>query len=112
MLPRINGKDIIDCNLDDLQSIMNDPNYAENEYLEYKSSYVINDVSKEKKQEEQVELRNDVCSFANAQGGYLFYGIDEKRGVPTNIVGITLKENSRDLFERVSREFLITVLIS
>lgn len=109
MLPRINGKDIIDCNLDDLQSIMNDPNYAENEYLEYKSSYVINDVSKEKKQEEQVELRNDVCSFANAQGGYLFYGIDEKRGVPTNIVGITLKENSRDLFERELKNCLQSI---
>ena len=100
MLPRINGKDIIDCSLADLQSIIDDHNYAENEYLDYKKTFSIDEVPKEQKKLEQVEFRNDVCSFANAQGGYLIYGIREEKGVPKEIVGITIKENNTDFFER------------
>lgn len=39
MLPKINGKDIMECNLDDLQSIIDNPAYAENEYLDYKKFF-------------------------------------------------------------------------
>ncbi len=100
MLPRINGKEIIDCDLSDLQSIIDDSSFAENEYLDYKKSFAADVVPKDQKAQEQVEFRNDVCSFANAQGGYLIYGIEEKKGIPTQIVGITLKGNNRDTFER------------
>ena len=75
MLPTINGKDIIDCELSDLQIILDNPTFAENEYLDYKKSFAIDVVARERKQQEQVELRNDVCSFANSKGGYLFFGI-------------------------------------
>lgn len=106
MLPRINGKEIIDCDLSDLLSIIDNPSFAENEYLDYKKAFAVDIVPKEQKAKEQVELRNDVCSFANAQGGYLIYGIEEKKGIPTQIVGITLRGNNRDSFEREIRNSL------
>lgn len=49
MLPTINGKEIIDCNLDDLRTIINNPDYAENEYLDYKRCFAIDVVEKEKR---------------------------------------------------------------
>ena len=106
MLPRINGKEIIDCDLTDLQVIIDNPSFAENEYLDYKKSFTIDEVPKEQKLQEQIELRNDVCSFANAEGGYLLFGIKEIKGVPTKIEGITIKGNSRDLFERELKNYL------
>ncbi len=42
MLPRINGKEIIDCDLTDLQVIIDNPSFAENEYLDYKKSFMRN----------------------------------------------------------------------
>ncbi len=106
MLPRINGKEIIDCDLSDLQSIIDNPSFAENEYLDYKKAFAVDIAPKEQKAKEQVEFRNDVCSFANAQGGYLIYGIEEKKGIPTQIIGITFKGNNRDVFERDIRNCL------
>ncbi len=37
------------------------------------------------------EFLADVSSFANAQGGYLFYGIEEAAGVPQRISGLQLE---------------------
>jgi hypothetical protein len=34
------------------------------------------------------ELARDVSSFANAAGGFLVYGVDEERGVPTKLLGV------------------------
>lgn len=109
MLPKINGKDIIDCELSDLQEILDNPSFAENEYLDYKKSFTIDEVPKEQKLQEQIELRNDVCSFANAEGGYLFFGIKETKGIPTNIAGFTIKGNNRDLFERELKNYLQSI---
>lgn len=96
MLPTINGKEIIDCSLTDIQVIIDNPDYAENEYLDYKKAFSIDAVDKDKKQQEQVEFRNDVCAFANANGGYLIFGVDEKKGIPTEIIGINIKNNNND----------------
>lgn len=109
MLPTINGKEIIDCSLEDIQIIIDNPDYAENEYLDYKKSFSIDVVEKDQRQQEQVEFRNDVCAFANANGGYLIFGIDEKKGIPSEIVGISIKSNSKDLFERDVRNYLQTI---
>lgn len=35
------------------------------------------------------EFLADVSSFANASGGYLFYGIEEKDGIPNEILGLS-----------------------
>ncbi len=106
MLPTINGKEIIDCCLEDIQFIIDNPDYAENEYLDYKKAFSIDVVVKDKRQQEQVEFRNDVCAFANANGGYLIFGIDEKKGVPSQIIGIRINNNSKDLFEREIKNYL------
>ena len=109
MLPTINGKEIIDCKLEDIQCIIDNPDYAENEYLEYKKAFSIDVVENDKKQQEQVEFRNDVCAFANANGGYLIIGIDEKKGVPSQITGISITNNSKDLFERDIKNYLQSI---
>ena len=109
MLPTINGKEIIDCSLTDIQVIIDNPDYAENEYLDYKKAFSIDAVDKDKKQQEQVEFRNDVCAFANANGGYLIFGVDEKKGIPTEIIGINIKNNNKDLFERDVRNYLQSI---
>ena len=110
MLPIINGKEIIDCNLSDITMILDNPDYGENEYLDYKKAFSIDVVvEKDKRQQEQVEFRNDVCAFANANGGYLIFGIDEKKGIPTEIVGISIKSNNKDLFERDIRNYLQSI---
>lgn len=109
MLPTINGKEIIDCDLEDIKVILDNPDYAENEYLDYKKSFSIDVVAKENRHQEQVEFRNDVCSFANANGGYLIFGIDEKKGIPTEVAGISIKSNSKDLFERDIRNYLQSI---
>ena len=63
MLPIINGKEIIDCNLSDITMILDNPDYGENEYLDYKKAFSIDVVvEKDKRQQEQVEFRNDVCA--------------------------------------------------
>lgn len=106
MQPTINGKQIIDCNLEDLQILIDNPDYRENEFLDYKQDFSVDKIPKGKERQDAIEeLRNDVCSFANAQGGYLIYGIKEDNCIPSEICGITLKENS-DKFELNLKNYL------
>lgn len=44
-------------------------------------------LDKNNKKEKQAEFRNDVCSFANSDGGYIFYGIGETSGVALYALG-------------------------
>ena len=110
MLPIINGKEFIDCNLEDIQEIIDNPNYAENEYIDYKKEFAI-DSSKDKniRQLEQAEFRNDVCAFANTNGGYLIYGVNEVKGIPSEIIGINIQDNNKDLFERNIKNYLQSI---
>ena len=104
MLPMINGKDFISCELEDLEVLLNNSDYAENEYIDYKKTFSIDDVPKDKKLQEQIEFRNDVCSFANANGGYLVFGIKENKGIPNEIIGVTI--DNCDIFERNIKNYL------
>lgn len=106
MLPTINGKDLIDCSLDDLQIILDNPDYMENEYIDYKKTFSVNEVPKEQKQHEQAEFRSDVCSFANANGGYLIFGVKEEKGIAKELLGITLPNNNPDKFELELKNYL------
>ncbi len=65
----------------DLQALV-DSKVSERKTIEYKSA-LPSDKDNEKK-----EFLADVSSFANASGGYLIYGIEEKNGVPTQLVGL------------------------
>jgi len=110
VFPTINNKQIIDCNEEDLQSILDNSEYRENQYIEYKGSFSFQKVPKGPVQEaELVEFRNDVCQFANAEGGYLLFGIDEdeKTGIPKAIPGVEVQKP--DKFELELRDKLFAV---
>ena len=100
MLPLINGKSWLECTEEDLRTIIDCPEYAENDYLDYKKYFKPLLLSKEKTQAKQdaiAEFRSDVCAFANSNGGYLIFGIGEKDGIPHEICGIEIE--SKDKFE-------------
>lgn len=68
----------------DLQTLV-DNGVREGREIEYKEALTI--YSEEQKQ----EFLNDVSSFANASGGYLFYGIRENKddaGLPLEVCGL------------------------
>ena len=103
MLPKINGKDLLDCTENDFCEIIDNLDYRENEYLDYKEMVHILAIPKDKKNEvanAKAEFRSDVCSFANANGGYIIFGIEEdSKSVPKAIIGIEIKNDDTDKFE-------------
>lgn len=90
--------------------IIGNPDYRENEYLDYKAMFSVDLYSKGKKEFEQAkaELRNDVCAFANANGGYLIFGVQEEEGIPIELCGIEIKDNP-DRFEMRLKNYLQTI---
>lgn len=111
MLPTINNKSLLDCSEEDLQTILDASEYSESLYIDYKESFEPDayDSSKKKEREKaKVELRNDVCAFANAEGGFLIFGVKEKGGIPQEIVGISV--NNRDTFERNIKTYLQPIM--
>lgn len=111
MLPTINNKSLLECTEEDLQTILDASEYSESIYIDYKEAFDPDtyDISKKKEREKaKVELRNDVCAFANAEGGFLIFGIKEKGGIPQEIVGIPV--NNRDAFERNIRTYLLPIM--
>jgi len=110
MFPTFNGKPPLDCSEDDLQVIVNNPDHSENEHIDYKSEYKIGKIPKDKADilnEEKDKLRNDICAFANADGGYIIYGIKEgENHIPCSIDGIDIPNGDLDGFERGIRDLL------
>ena len=113
MLPTINGKSFMDCTLEDFSEIIDDESYRESDQIDYKKTFAAFSLPREKKDlinKEKAEFRKDVCALANAQGGYLIYGIKEDgKGVPHEMVGISIKDNNTDKFENDIRNILQTV---
>jgi predicted HTH transcriptional regulator len=56
----------------------------EGKTIDYKS----NCVGQSDTDTDRKEFLYDVASFANTQGGYLVFGMEEAGGLPTNLVGI------------------------
>lgn len=102
MLPIINNKSLLDCTEDDLQIIIGDPAYRESRYIEYKEMYepaLYDNTKKQKRDDAKTEFRNDVCTFANAEGGYLILGVKEKKGIAQEITGIQIDDVDNFLLE-------------
>ena len=102
MLSTINGKPLHECGLADIQLMLNNPDYRENAYLDFKINFAFLEVGKGDKKNRDAkvaEFRSDVCSFANSDGGYLVYGISEDKGIPQKIMGVTIPNNNTDKFE-------------
>lgn len=108
MLPIINGKSFLSCTESDLSMIIGNPDYRENEYIDYKGNFNLAGGIKDKadKNREIAEFRSDVCSFANAGGGYLVYGIHEEGGIPHTIIGIDIQNGDTDKFELSIKNWL------
>lgn len=49
MLPTINGKSLLECSECDFEDIIDNPDYRENEYIDYKRNFSILEYSKEQK---------------------------------------------------------------
>ena len=106
---KINNKEFKDWEEDDLQEIIDNDAYRENEFIDYKETFAVLECQdKDSKRRKQSEFRHDICSFANADGGYLVFGVKEEMGVPSEIKGITV--SNTDKFELDRRNELSGIL--
>lgn len=112
MMPTINGKSFMDCNEEDLQNLIDNPDYRESDYLDYKASFSFLDIPKNdpNRMEHIAEFRSDVCQFANAEGGYLIYGIKDKKGQASEIIGIDIPGDNTDKFELERKNNLVPIM--
>ena len=113
MLPRINNKSLLECSESDLQIMIHNPDYRENQYLDYKKSFSFIEMQKRGCSIEQVdakvaEFRNDICAFANSEGGYLVYGIKEDQAMVAELTGIEI--NNPDQFELDLRNKMVLIM--
>ena len=113
MFPKINNKSLLDCTEEDLQILIDNPDFRENEYLDYKKAFAHLELQNERKnviEAKKAELKSDICSFANAEGGYLIYGISDEKGCAKEIVGIQIENDNTDQFELKIRNILNTII--
>lgn len=108
MFPKVNGKSFLELTEEDLEVLIDNPDFRENEYIDYKENFSFLEIPKEKKEviaSHIAEFRSDICAFANAEGGYLIFGIseDEKMGCAKEIVGIEIPNDKTDKFETARR---------
>ena len=111
MLPQINNKPILNCTEEDFKVLLHNPDYRENQFLDYKKDFAFLKVPKEKSEQiavKIIEFRNDICSFANAEGGYIIYGISDEQGTADEIVGVDI--DNPDKFELDLRNRLIPIM--
>ena len=108
MLPQINNRSLLECTEQDFAEILNNPDYRENQYLDYKQAFSFLMVDKSRATEKIVEFRNDVCAFANSEGGYLIYGVADEKGLPSDIVGVDIA--NPDKFELDLRNKLTPIM--
>lgn len=105
----INSKKITECCEEDLHILIDNPDYRENQYIDYKSDFsYFRAEGKEVKEKEAFELRKDICSFANAEGGFLIYGISERKGIASNILGVEIA--NCDKFENDVRNLFTPIM--
>ena len=105
----LNGKGYKNWSEDDIVLIIDNDSYKESEFIDYKEYFaVLECTDKIQRKKKQDEFRHDVCSFANAEGGYMLFGIKEKAGIPFEIVGISI--DNIDRFELDRRNELFGIM--
>ena len=110
MLPKINGKSFLECTEEDLQELIGNSDYRENEYIDYKKDFPFLKMPRGKDRDEKIaEFRSDICAFANADGGYLICGISDENGCASEIVGINIPNENTDRFELERRNNLAAI---
>lgn len=100
MLPKINNKSLLECSEEDFDVLKDNPDYRENEYMDYKEKFAFLEIDKGKERNTKIaEFKSDVCAFANAEGGYLIFGISDENGCAKEIIGIDIPDDNTDKFE-------------
>ncbi len=89
------NKDFNDINYEDIKNLI-DKKISESKYLDFKSNLHLS------KDSEKKEFLSDIISFANAEGGYIIYGIIEENGTPIEVQGILI-ENLEKLFLQIEQ---------
>lgn len=109
---QINTKGYREWTSKDLSVIIDNDVYKENEFIDYKENFAVLECSdKAQKKKKQDEFRHDVCSFANANGGYLIFGIKEDAGVPIDILGVAIDNIDRFELDRRNELFGIMPIV-
>lgn len=104
----INGKSYKQWTEEDLLVLLNNDDFREGQFLDYKRTFdFLEAKDKSQKANAKNELRNDVCSFANADGGDLVVGISEKEGLALSINPIGI--DNIDKFELELRNALLSI---
>jgi len=91
----LNGKAILHLEESDLRELM-ERGEPERKTLEYKRDLPGG------KDSEKKEFLADACSFANASGGFLIYGMEEDEGKPVGLPGIAGKDADAEKLRRES----------
>lgn len=93
---------------EDLRTLINNDDFREGQFLDYKRTFVfLESTDNNQKAKAKNEFRNDVCSFANADGGDLIIGISEKDGLAININPLAI--DNIDRFELELRNALLPI---
>ena len=100
MLPKINGKSFLECTEEDLKGLIDNEAYREDEYIDYKKTFSFLEKPKGRERDvKKAEYKSDVCSFANAAGGYMLFGISENNGCASELLGIDIPDDNKDKYE-------------
>ena len=93
---------------EDLHTLLNNDDFREGQFLDYKRTFdFVEAPDKNQKTKAKNELRNDICSFANADGGDMIVGIAEKNGLASSINPIAI--DNIDIFELELRNILMPI---
>lgn len=104
----VNGKSYKDWTENDLRTLINNEDFRECQFLDYKRTFEFLEAgNKSEKTKGKNEFRNDVCSFANADGGDLIFGVTEKNGVASSIQPIAIENIDR--FELDLRNIMLSI---
>lgn len=110
MLPKINNKSFLEISEEDLFALIDNEAYRENEYIDYKQNFAFLEITDKKKRNDKIsEFKSDVCAMANAEGGYLIYGISDKNGCADEIIGVDIPDGNTDRFELDRRNNLSSI---
>lgn len=84
------GKPVHVLTRDDLQKIVDVGAPSENRFVDYKKAPAIDVGGADVKEQKRIEFLQDVTSFANAGGGWLIYGVDERDTKPIDLCGFAV----------------------
>lgn len=111
MIPKINNKSFLECSEEDLNVLIENEDFRENEFIDYKQNFAFLELPKGTERNNKIsEFRSDVCSFANADSGYLIFGINDNNGCASEIIGIDIPNGNTDKFELDRRNNLSPIL--